>query len=368
MSAMQGSQYNGRSCNTNYTGVGGRKTSKHNDLRTLLDTENSFCLMNLANGCCNTHWGHGNWGGQPMKGYSQMYAGHCRSDRCDSSHAWSGYYQWRYWFCAPPGTTNITFELWGGGGSGARACCCQQGSPGGAGAYAIKTLCAQCNPATGLPFEGGTFGGMCWEMFVGPPTCEGGCCKGNVGCKSYVTGCGLSGFCADGGMPGKTCCYAFYCGRCCDNDNGNYGAKGAQETNCLNEYRPCYPMACSGMYTFHPCESTYTCDCACYYGADWGVPGRLGWFRSDCCENNCFTKIGLASPGGLLTRCTKYSLGRQMGNSCNSQNMHCTYGEDVGWCQYGQAIGRGGASATACGGPSCDGRCGTGGFIRVTYW
>ena len=279
MSAMDGAQYNGRSCYNNFSG-NGRHTSRHNDLRTLLDTENSFCLMNLANGCCNTYWGHGNWGGQPIKGYTQTYGGWCRSDRCDSSHAWSGYYQWRYWFCAPPGTSHITFEIWGGGGSGARACCCQYGNPGGAGAYAIKTLCACLDHCTGQPFQGGTLGGMCYELFVAPPNCEGQCCKGNVGCKSYVTGCGLCNFCADGGMPGHTCCYAFRCGRCCDSDTGNYSARGAQETNCLNEYRPCYPMACSGMYTFHPCEATYTCDCSCYFGADWGVPGKLGWYRS----------------------------------------------------------------------------------------
>jgi hypothetical protein len=344
-----------------------RHTSRHQDLRSLLDTENSFCLMNLANGCCNTHWG-GQFGGRPMKGYTQQYFGHCRTDRCDSSHAYQGYFHWRYWFCAPPGTTNITFELWGGGGSGARACCCQYGNPGGAGAYAIKTLCAQCNPATGLPFEGGTFGGMCWEMFVGPPTCEGQCCKGSVGCKSYVTGCGLSNFCADGGMPGKTCCYAFRCGRCCDNDTGNYSARGAQETNCLNEYRPCYPMACSGMYTFHPCEATYTCDCSCYYGADWGVPGKLGWFRSDCCENTCFTKLGVPSPGGMFTRCTRFSVMRNMGNACFHETQACQHGEDIGWCVSGQAIGRGGLSGTACAGPSCNGQCGTGGLIRVHYW
>ena len=344
-----------------------RKTSRHQDLRTLLDTENSFCLMNLANGCCNTHWG-GHFGGVPQNGYTQTYFGWCRTDRCDTSHAWQGYYQWRYWFCAPPGTTNITFEIWGGGGSGARACCCQYGNPGGSGAYAIKTLCAQCNPATGLPFEGGTFGGMCYELFVAPPTCEGQCCKGSVGCKSYVTGCGLTNFCADGGMPGHTCCYAFRCGRCCDNDTGNYSARGAQETNCLNEYRPCYPMACSGMYSFHPCEATYTCDCSCYYGADWGVPGKLGWFRSDCCDNTCFTKIGVASPGGMFTRCTRYTVMRNMGNACYHEHQACQHGEDIGWCLQGQAIGRGGHSGTACGGPSCNGQCGTGGLIRVHYW
>ena len=343
--------------------------SRHMDLRSLLDTENSFCLQNLAAGCCNTYWAN-TWGGRPSLGYTQIYQGDCRSDACDAGNAYSGYYHYRYWFCAPPGTTNITFEIWGGGGSGAKACCCQQGNPGGAGAYAIKTLCACYNHVTGLPFEGGTFGGMCWELYVATSTDDSDNCMGRVGCKSYVTGCGLSNFCADGGMPGKTCCYAFWCGRKCDDGEGNYGPKGAQETNCLNEYRPCYPMACSGMYTFHPCESAYTCDCACYYGADWGVPGKLGWFRSDCCENNCFTKLGVPAPGGLNGgwRCTNYEVQQNWGNACNNDQSMCVYGIHPGHCLRGQLPGRGTISATACAGGGCNGTFGSSGLIRVHYF
>ena len=347
-----------------------RKRSRHSTLRDLLDTENSHHLKNLATGCCSTYWAT-NFGQVPAQGYTQIFQGECDNSPCDNSHAYSGYFHHRYWWCAPPGTTHVTFEIWGGGGTGGGGCCCQQGNPGGAGAYAIKTLCATCDPSTGQPFPGSSFGGMCWEVFVGTTACCAACCKGTLGCKTYITGCGLTNFCADGGMPGKACCFAFWCGRCCNTGEGNYGPKGAQETNCLNEYRPCYPMACSGMYTFHPCELTYTCDCACYYGADWGVPGKLGWFRSDCCESHCFTKLGVPYPGGLGRlggRCNGWVVERQWGNACVSEGQWCNNGPFAGHCYGVNGIGRGGMPATACAGGCCQGALGSAGLVRVHYF
>lgn len=357
-----------------YSGLkGGKgKISRHQDLRSLLDTENAHNLVNQATGCRNTFWGNG-YGGRPAMGYTMLFMGDCACGTCDSNY-WGGYYYSRFWFCAPPGTTNITFELWGGGGSGARACCCMQGNSGGAGAYAVKTLCACCNPATGQPWPGGTFGGMCWEVFVAPPTQDQStCCKGYVGCKSYVTGCGLSNFCADGGMPGKTCCYAWFSGRVCGQADSvgihTYSAFGTQNTTCLNEYRPCYPMTCSGMYTFHPCEGPYTCDCACYYGADWGVPGKLGWFRSDCWTNFCMAKLGIPDAGGFSTRCTRYHI--QQGRCClYSHVCRATWlqGEYPGGpCYTGSTPGRGAMSGASSGG-DCNGHRGTPGLVRIHYF
>lgn len=355
-----------------------RKRSRHSTLRTLLDTENGQHLLNVANGCCNTHWG-GNYGwNKTQMGYTMVYDGDCFNGQCDSSHHWDGYRHNCYYFCAPPGTTRITFELWGGGGSGASACCCQQGNPGGAGAYAIKTLCAQCNPATGLPFEGGTFGGMCWEIFVAPPNCCSQCCIGVPGCNSSVIGCGLTNFCAGGGLPGKTCCFAFYSGRLCGSGIGTYSAQGCQETQCLNEYRPCYPMACSGMYSFHPFESACDCECSCYFGADWGIPGRMGWFRSDCTPdgagsggataNACFVKIGKSYPGGFGRRCSNYSVanGRE-GLCCTNLNMNCMHGQYHANDRYNEVPGVGGMSAFGCSGVNICGAPGARGLVLVHF-
>ncbi len=173
-------------------------------------------------------------------------------------------------------------------------------------------------------------------------------------------------------MPGKTCCYAFFSGRVCGQADAvgvhTYGPSGTQETACLNEYRPCYPMVCSGMYTFHPCEAAYTCDCACYYGADWGVPGKLGWFRSDCACNFCFAKMGVPNPGGMRTRCTRWHI--QQGRCC-AYSHACRHdsiaGEMVKHCFAGQHPGKGGASGASSGG-NCNGHRGSPGFIRVHYF
>jgi len=355
------------------TDVRTRKRSRHSTLRDLLDTENSHHLKNLATGCCSTYWGN-HWGNVPSQGYMIAYHGECDNSPCDNGNAYSGYYHHRYWFCAPPGTTHITFELWGGGGTGGGGCCCQQGPPGGAGAYAIKTLCACIDRCTGEPFAGSSLGGMCYEIYVGTTACCATCCKGTPGCKSYVLGCGLCNFCADGGMPGKVCCYVYWNGRSCSTDGGKYSARGAQEDQCLNQYRPCYPMACSGMYTFHPCELAYDCDCSCYYGADWGVGGKLGWFRSDCCETNqCFTKLGVPYPGGmgrLGGRCNGWVVERNWGDSCASEGAWCNSGPFVGHCyQLGHSVpGKGGMPGNTCGGPCCQGVVGSAGLVRVHYF
>jgi hypothetical protein len=105
----------------------------------------------------------------------------------------------------PGGTTKVRFQLWGAGaGTGAGLCC--GGSPFGAsGAYASiiidavpgcqYTLCAGAANSTKL---------YCTQ------------CQDVSGCMSYVTGYGLTNFCADGGcsslarnmelLHGTVCC------------------------------------------------------------------------------------------------------------------------------------------------------------------
>ena len=108
---------------------------------------------------------------------------YCNMHNCDDSYR---HYYMQYW-CVPCGTTSITWEIWGGGGSGGGACCCQQGVPGGAGAYARKTL-----------HYPEIQGGWCYCMYVASSTCCSQCCCGIRGCKSYVCGCNLSNFCVEG--------------------------------------------------------------------------------------------------------------------------------------------------------------------------
>jgi len=119
----------------------------------------------------------------------------------------------------PANVTRATFEIWGGGGGGGAKCCCNcyhtgpGGAPGGFAKVAITVApgaaYAICVGAGGMQCVGGTCGNH-W------------CCYGNPGCTTYVTGAGLSNFCATGGEGGNNSCF-YYCG-CFITSGASYGA------------------------------------------------------------------------------------------------------------------------------------------------
>ena len=120
----------------------------------------------------------------------------------------------------PAGITSIIVELWGGGGGGGSAVgcmCCHYGSGGGGGAYSRKTL-------TGLT------AGTVYTICAGPGGCGGGkagmsgaaCCCGIGGGTTYMTGTGLTNFCAGGGFGGDS-----RCGGYLGHKNHNGGCAGA---------------------------------------------------------------------------------------------------------------------------------------------
>jgi hypothetical protein len=254
------------------------------------------------------------------------FAPYCNLE-CDSSYR--GYYM-EYW-CVPCGTTQITFELWGGGGSGGGGCCCMQGIPGGSGSYVRKTL--QYPEIQG---------GWCYYLKVAEPTCCSACCCGIRGCKSYITGCNLSNLCADGGLPGKTCCYAFW------------------DTTFRCQDRV-YFNGCGG---WDPAT-----DCACSYGGDEMIPGRPGFFRIYNTADNCYAKIGLKYPAKLVDDKGGYMMSNNSGNACLNQRTLCQ--GTMPWAFSSNCNptlpGVGGVSATSCGGGCCYGWRGMGGFIKITY-
>ena len=174
---------------------------------------------------------------------------YCNMGNCDNNYR--GYYI-QHW-CVPCGTTQITVELWGGGGSGAGACCCQQGIPGGSGSYVRKTL--QYPQIQG---------GWCYYLCVAPPTCCASCCCGIQGCKSFIVGCNVSNLCADGGLPGKTCCYAYW----------------SNDFRCTDRHY----FAGSGGWT----PGT---DGASSYGGDEMIKGGPGFFRTYNTSSTCWSKI-----------------------------------------------------------------------------
>ena len=230
-----------------------------------------------------------------------------------------------FW-CAPAGTTSITFEIWGGGGGGAGSCCCQQGQPGGSGAYARKTVT-------------GTLAGCCYSMCIGNATsCVSVCC-GYLGCQTYVTGYGLTNFCAEGGFGGKTCCFTFW---------GNYTCAG----NNIGNVRLCYTET----------------DCRCYYGADFGSPGRPGYLWSQCSCATCNWKAVTPFPGGLVNQGGGFVMTRMQGDACINEWQKCipSFGYQVDTSS--QFIpGMGTISSTSCAGGCCYGHGGAPGMIRITY-
>lgn len=226
-----------------------------------LDTSNSLCVYDSASGYF----------------------------RCGNCCLWT----------VPANTTKVRFELWGAGaGTGIGMCC--SGSPFGAtGAYASTiidavpgcqyTLCAGCAHAQQL---------YC-------------VCDTDVsGCKSYVTGYGLSNFCADGGcsslgrmmymIHGTSCCrYQARCSTtaggciCCGNGNTYFCFSNSCNISC------CFTTSCTccinrvfdsdrkGYGTSYQIPSMYSADWfdTNFYGCACDQPTMLpsGTVSSICC-------------------------------------------------------------------------------------
>ena len=212
---------------------------------------------------------------------------------------------WQCNWVVPDGTQSIKFEIYGAGASGYGGCCCMMnGLPGGAGGYAVKHL----NKPDGDFQIGDTYA-----------LCAGGtgCCwphqHGVRGHTSYVTGPGLSNFCAVGGHTSINSCASFNCYLCC-----------------------------------HTCFG-----CAPIYGADYGVSGRSSWRKSDQgCANDIFQVA--AAAGGPIG---------QGGDSFSPDT--CTYGYHSGG---GPTSPGGGAYAGVTGWPCCCGKSGGAGAVLITYW
>lgn len=250
----------------------------------------------------------------------------------------------QFW-CAPTGTTKIKFEIWGGGGGGASMRGCHGGIPGGAGAWAETTIgtSAAC-VAAGKDFTEGD----CFDLCAG----WGGqwfCCSciGCRGCKSYITGNGLTNFCADGGYGGYVYCHCYYRQCCISGPNGD--GRGVD-------------------YGWHY-MGRRTC-CATYFGADRGEHGVPGWYTNYCgCgsdTNNCWIKQWVPHSPGISSRGVTHSGVRVQGHACNNEWQACSVsGTTRGHYNFPRAGG--GISATTCGDGQCCGQPGGTGMVRITY-
>ena len=237
------------------------------------------------------------------------------------------------------GTTAITFEIWGAGGGGAGSCCCAYGIPGGAGAYAYKTV---VGVASGTPYV----------FRIGSPTCR---VPGDTGLRgecTTVTGAGLTGFYAEGGWGGCSFCITQFCGQKCywkTAIGASEGFGGCNNVVGLN-------TSCVGC-------------CARFFGADggaFGLPGAYGLF---CHQDRCWNLHHIAYPGGLVNQKGGWVSSHQCENStCGNWNQTWAAGQlgFGGYFENNYVPGLGGASATVCAGGCCCGNPGWAGAVRVT--
>ena len=243
---------------------------------------------------------------------------HCgishNTDQCRHEHC----------FNPDPSVNKMTIEMWGGGGGGAGACCCQWGFSGGSGAYVRKCVAnyQNCNQEM--------------QICIGPPSC----CSptfscGYRGCRTWVcNNYWWSNFCAEGGNSGCSFCFMFNrigCGVCLD---------------------PRYPNCC-----------------ACWFGGDMGVPGRLGGIATHCQNNNsCWYKHYTPLPGNLSMQGMRWDMHRFCAYNMPGGFDGCRRGQGlIGGGGSHQAVpGAGGVTASALGGNCYCGGPGGPGLVRIT--
>ena len=234
-----------------------------------------------------------------------LYVG-CNSGQGATGQASVHYSGHQCAWTVPADTKGIKFEMYGGGASGWGACCCMMvGLPGGAGGYVVKHL----------NLEDGDFVGDGTDVYQ---ICSAGsgCCHPHSGVArghtSYVTGPGLSNYCATGGSVGQIQCHSFNCYTCCH--------------TCFN--------------------------CAPVYGGDYGMGGRSSWFHSNHYCADGLWQVASGAPGPLGT------------GDAHSPDA-CTFGMHSGGSVASPGVGGySGMTSGSC----CCGKAGGGGAVVVTYW
>ena len=190
----------------------------------------------------------------------------------------------------PANTSCVTFEIWSGGGGGAGHTCCNNCSfsIGGAGGnYAVRSV-AVCPNWTYTVCAGGSW-----------PCAKSHTCNASMGCRSFVQGCNLSNFCAEGGCGGIMCNgdgfaggdirhFSSGCANCliCTSHGADFGVSGS--TGFKGGQSMC---RCNGVTSFTGIApfigkfmATSTteawCSCGCY--VNWPAGGGMSGSSSYC--------------------------------------------------------------------------------------
>ena len=292
------------------------------------------------------------------------------------------YYKWTW--RVPDGVSTATFHIWGGGGAGAPAYCCMSGVSGGSGAYAFKTISVSPGDCYTTCYEG-------YERYccTSASHVNGGITDqaakyimyGTRGMKTYVTGTGLTNFCAEGGNPGATRCGNSW-GQDQQNNSPNHHPGALQ----CQLWKICHVVE---RRTIDSDNDRYAV--AKYYGADGGSKGMYACWKGSCCNNNdqnanrCGDRWVIPFPGGLTpNKWAPYGdmeLPSKHGGHLHLKNCQIIFTPHGDWGSMQRSqwlgyicsaypsgqVGVGGISATTCGGTCCCGAPGGVPHLRIEY-
>ena len=216
----------------------------------------------------------------------------------------------------PAGTQIITFEVVSGGGPGGSAAHDHDvGSGGSGGNYNSKTLCAGASHFTP--------GSTVYTLCAGGSSLCSCCLSCNMNCRhgypSFVTGTGLTNFCAMGGTGGSTSwdvmsnCYNCHMGNSqCSRGQVNQGWVSyiCQNNAYGGDTRMNFKGGTAGMYAGYDCcmmIQTATGSPTGPFTAPWGGGGRMYCYGNvACCSSNSLFPGG-GGPGNgsaSTTPCT----------------------------------------------------------------
>ena len=242
------------------------------------------------------------------------------------------------------------FEIWGAGGFAGGLVSCGLMPPSGSGAYAYKTI--DVSPGDCYYIKVG-YSWCCRPPQGGSDTTRNDACGGNQGgtnYHTYVTGNGLTNFCAEAGWGSHA--------NCCNFNSTYFDSDGAKY----------YTSNCTGTLNT-------------YYGADGGANGMMGWFEKKRCapadKVSSYIQF-IPYPGGTVDKCGGHLM-FDMARNMHAGNVCCVFADQRCWINQGYGMGASDmqvaynfgmgsvgyhlcGGSTVCGGPNYAGR------VKITFW
>jgi len=296
--------------------------------------------------CCP--WDPTGWAGIPLldqtavgTNYICVYDSSSGYVRCNADCTWT----------VPAGASKVQFQIWGAGATGGAAQCCGGAPHGQNGSFAavIINACPGCQ----------------YVLCAGCAVCcyaQPGESGGSAGGTSYVTGAGLTNFCAMGGCSSLYCHMgalhngSYSCCRFHGNDNPSANSGGCI---CATNRWWCADNSCASCGLME-----YVCGKSKYYGsvtAEFGgadVLGLAGVYSRACWDTNIYGYYQAAPMIGIdhtkrtgSDCCMTWTSGECCGGcKCNASNgIYCWPGQghhgvhtmSENTCYYGDS-GRGG--------------------------